>query len=225
MDLWNRTVPEKLPSDRVSSENSRCREPRQSAHGRSALTLPIVDDGLTLPFDMDITITYGGVPQQSPGARDNETPMGRLPMPPMIQGEPPRDFEDDMRGLMEGERYPSCILNPRKHPQERGTTPENISTNRPTERPQFVTSIVRDDRAAHSGYGHGAVGGSAPHESSVGPGYGHPRPETILMMRGMSEVPVFIMKEFYLLDHILEAELLHINHKVIFMRNIHPDMA
>ena len=32
------------------------------------------------------------------------------------------------------------------------------------------------------------------------------------------------MKEFYLLDHILEAELLHINHKVIFMGNIYPAM-
>ena len=75
MDLWNRTVPEKLPSERVPSENSRCREPQQGAHRRSALTLPIVDDGFTLPFDMDITITYGGVPRPSPGARDNETPM------------------------------------------------------------------------------------------------------------------------------------------------------
>ena len=49
--------------------------------------------------------------------------------------------------------------------------------------------------------------------------------KTILIIRGMSEVPVLIMKEFYLLDHILEAELLHIDHKGIFMRNIHPDMA
>ena len=50
MNLWNRTVPEKLPSDRVPSENSRCREPQQSAHRRSALTLPIVDDGFTVPL-------------------------------------------------------------------------------------------------------------------------------------------------------------------------------
>ena len=175
MDLWNRTVPEKLPSERVPSENSRCREPQQGAHRRSALTLPIVDDGFTLPFDMDITITYGGVPRPSPGARDNETPMVGWPMPPMIQGEPPRDFED-LRGFMEGERYPSCIVNPRKHPQERGTTPVNISTNRPTERPQFVTPVVRDERAAHSGYGHGAAGDSTSHESTVRSG-GHPRPE------------------------------------------------
>ena len=41
----------------------------------------------------------------------------------------------------------------------------------------------------------------------------------------MSEVPVFIMKEFYLLDHILEAELLQIDPKVIFMRHIYLDMA
>ena len=177
MDLWNRTVPEKLPSDRVPNESSRFREPQQSAHGRSALTLPIVDNGFTLPFDMDITITYGGVPQPSPGARDNETPMGRWPMQPIIQGEPPRDFEDDMRGFMEGERNPSCIVNPWKY-QERGTTPVNISTNRPTERPQFVTPIiVRDDRAAHSGYDHGAAEGSAPHESTVRLGCGYPRPE------------------------------------------------
>ena len=77
MDLWNRTVPEKLPSDRVPSENSRCREPQQSAHGGSALKLPIGDNGLTLPFDMNITITYGGVPQPSPGTRDNKSPMVR----------------------------------------------------------------------------------------------------------------------------------------------------
>ena len=49
--------------------------------------------------------------------------------------------------------------------------------------------------------------------------------KTILMMRGISEVLVLIMKEIYLLDHILEAGLLHIDHKVIFMRNIHQDMA
>ena len=159
----NRKVPEKLPSERVPSENSRCREPQQSAHRRSALTLHIVDDGFTLPFAMDITITYGGVPQPSPGARDNKTPMVRWPMQPMIQGEPTRDFEDGMRGFMEGERYPLCIVNPRKCPQERGTTPVNISTNRPTERTQFVTPVVRDERAAHSGYGHGATGGAAPH--------------------------------------------------------------
>ena len=177
MDLWNRTVPEKLPSDRVPSVNSRCRESQQSAHGGSALTLPIVDDGFTLPIDMDITITYGGVPRPSPGGRDNETPMVGWPMPQMIQGEPPRDLEDDMRGFLEGERYPSCIVNPRKHPQERGTTPVNISTNRPTERPYFVTPVVRDERAAHSGYGHGTVGSSAPHESTVRSGCGHPRPE------------------------------------------------
>ena len=48
---------------------------------------------------------------------------------------------------------------------------------------------------------------------------------TVLMIRGMSEVPVFIMKEFYLLDHFLEAELPQIDHKVIFMRHIHQDMA
>ena len=90
MVLWNRTVPEKLPSERVPSENSRCREPQQSAHGRSALTLPIVDDGFTLPFDIDITITYGWVPQPSPGARDNKLPMVRWPMPSMIRGKPPR---------------------------------------------------------------------------------------------------------------------------------------
>ena len=126
---------------------------------------------------MDITITYGGVPQPSPEARDNETPMVGWPMPPMIQVEPPRDFEDDMRGFMEGERYPSCMVNPRKYPQERGTTPVNISTNRPTERPQFVTPVVRDERAAHSGYGHGTFGSLAPQESTVRPGCGHPRPE------------------------------------------------
>ena len=103
MDLWGRKVLEKLPSDRVPNENSRCREPQQSAHGRSALTLPIVNNGFTLPFDMDITITYRGAPQPSPGARDYKTPMVVWPMPPMVQGEPPRDFEDDMRGFMEGE--------------------------------------------------------------------------------------------------------------------------
>ena len=44
------------------------------------------------------------------------------------------------------------------------------------------------------------------------------------MIRG--EPPrYFIMKEIYLLDHILKAELLQIDHKVIFMRNIHLDMA
>ena len=180
MDLWNRTVPEKLPSDRVPSENSRCREPQQSAHGGSALTLPIVDDGFTLPFDMDITITYRGVPQPSPGARDNGMPMGRWPMQPLMEGEQPRDFEDDMKEFMEGERYPSCIVNPRKYPQERGTTPVNKSTNRPTERPQFVTPVVRDERAAHSGFGHGAAGDSMSHESTVRPACGHPRPEDYL---------------------------------------------
>ena len=78
---------------------------------------------------------------------------------------------------MEGERYPSCIVNPRKYPQERETTPVNISTNRPTERPQFVTPVVRGERAAYSGCGHGATGGSTLHKSTVRPGYGHPRPE------------------------------------------------
>ena len=97
MDLWNRHIPDKLPSDRVQRKYSRCREPHPSAHGRSALTLPIVDDAFTLPFDMDITITYGGVPQPSQGARDKETHMDGLPMPPMMQGEPARDFEDDER--------------------------------------------------------------------------------------------------------------------------------
>ena len=174
---------------------------------------------------MDITITHGGVPQPSPGARDNKTPMVRWLMPPMIQGEPPRNFEDYMRGFISGERYPSCIVNTRRYPQERGTTPVNISTNRPTERPQFVTPVVRDERAAHSGDGHGAACGSAPHESTVRPGCGHAIPKTILMMRGMSEVRVLIIKAFYLLDHILEAELLQNDHNVIFMRNIHPDMA
>ena len=61
-----------------------------------------------------------------------------------------------------------------KYPQKREIIPVNISTNRPTERPQFVTPVVRDERAAHSGYGHGTVGGSAPHESTVRPGSGHP---------------------------------------------------
>ena len=107
---------------------------------------------------MDITITYAGVPQPSPVARDNEMPMVGWPMSPMIQGEPPRDFEDDMRGFMEGERYPSCIVNPRKCPQERGTPPVNISMNRPTEKSQFVAPVVRDERAAHYGYSHGTVG-------------------------------------------------------------------
>ena len=46
-------------------------------------------------------------------------------MPPMIQGEPPKDFEDD-REFMEGERYPPCIVNPKKYHQERGTTPVNM---------------------------------------------------------------------------------------------------
>ena len=82
-----------------------------------------------------------------------------------------------MRGFMEGERYPSCSGNPRECPQDREGTPENVPTNRPTERPQFVTPIVRDDRAAHSGYGHGAAGGSVPHESTMRPGCGHSRPE------------------------------------------------
>ena len=41
----------------------------------------------------------------------------------------------------------------------------------------FVTPIVRDERAARSGYGHGAAGGSAPHESTMRPGCGHSRPE------------------------------------------------
>ena len=191
MDLWNRTVPEKLPSERVPSENSRCRKPQQSAHGRSALTLPIVDDWFTLPFDMDITITYAGVPQPSPVARDNETPMVGWPMSPMIQGEPTRDLEDDMRGFMEGERYHSCIVNPRKCPQERGTTPVNISMNRPTERPQFVAPVVRDERAAHYGYGHGTVGSSAPHESTVRLGRCHPRPEDHLNDESNVKSPAF----------------------------------
>ena len=89
---------------------------------------------------------------------------------------------------MDGETYPSCIVNP----QERGTTPVNISTNRPTERPQFVAPLVRDERAAHSVYGHGATCTSAPHESTVRRGCGHPRPEDRLNDGGMSEVLVLL---------------------------------
>ena len=177
MDLRNRTIPERLTGDRVPSDESECREPQQSSEARSSPTLLLDDDGFNVPFDMEVTSTFRGVPQPSPGARDKETPVVRWPMPPMMQGEPPRDFEDDMRGFMEGERYPSCSGNPRECPQDREVTPENISTSRPTERPQFVTPIVRDERAAHSVYGQGAAGGSAPHESTMRQGGGHSRSE------------------------------------------------
>ena len=61
------------------------------------------------------------------------------------------------------------------------------------------------------------------HESTVRLGCGHPRPEDQLNDKRNIRGPGFDYEDFYLLDHILEAELLYIAHKVIFMRNIHLD--
>lgn len=77
MDLKNRTIPERPTSDRVPSDDSECREPQQSADARSSPTLLLDDDGFNVPFDMEVTSTFRGVPQTSPGARDKETPMVR----------------------------------------------------------------------------------------------------------------------------------------------------
>ena len=179
MDLRNRTIPEKPTNTREPSAEYECVDlpQQQNVDARSSPTLLLDDDGFTVPFDMDITTTLRGAPQQS-GAREKETPTVRWPASPMMQGEPTRDFETAMRGFMEAERYAPCSGNSRECPQERGTTPVNVPASRPTERPQFVTPIVRDERErlAHSDYGHGAVGGSNPHESTLRPGGSYSRP-------------------------------------------------
>ena len=215
MDLRNRTIPEKPTDTREPSAESECGDlpQQQNVDARSSPTLLLDDDGFTAPFDMDITTTLRGAPQQS-GAREKETPTVRWPAPPMMQGEPTRDFETAMRGFMEAERYAPSSGNSRECPQERGTTPVNVPASRPTERPQFVTPIVRDERErlAHSDYGHGAVGGSNPHESTLRPGGSYSRPgDHVDDVRG----PALTTRDFYLLDHVPEAELLRIDHQVI----------
>ena len=180
MDLRNRTIPERSTVEREPSDDSECpgEQQQQSTNGRSSPTLILEDDGFTVPYDLEVTTKYQGVPQLSPSARDKETPMVRWPMPPRIQGEPPRDFEADMRGFMEGERYPPCTGNPMERPREREETPDTLPARRPTERPQFVTPIIREerDRVVHPDYGYGAVGGTIPQEPTVRPSYSQPRP-------------------------------------------------
>ena len=46
---------------------------------------------------------------------------------------------------MEGERYPPCTGNPMERPREREETPDTLLARRPTERPQFVTPIIREE--------------------------------------------------------------------------------
>ena len=119
------------------------------------------DDGFTLPFDMERTNKCHGELLPSTPAGNKVTPMVRWPMPPRIRGEPPKDFEGDMREFMEGERYSPCAGNPMERPREREDTSDTLLAKRPIERPQFVTPIVREEqgRTVHPDLGYKAAGG------------------------------------------------------------------
>ena len=83
MDLRNRTIPERSTVEREPSDDSECpgEQQQQSTNGRSSPTLILEDDGFTVPYDLEVTTKYQGVPQLSPSARDKETPMVRWPIP------------------------------------------------------------------------------------------------------------------------------------------------
>lgn len=172
MDLRNRTLPEQPTNKREPSVDSESGEHQQLSIdvNRSSPTLILDDDGFTLPFDMERTTKHHGEPLPSTSVGDKETPMVRWPMPPRIRGEPPKDFEGDMREFMEGERYSPCAGNPMERPREREDTSDTLLAKRPIERPQFVTPIVREEQArtvhpdlGYKAAGGGAAGGSIPH--------------------------------------------------------------
>ena len=64
MDLRNRTIPERSTIEREPSNDSECpgEQQQQSTNGRSSPTLNLEDDGFTMPFDLEVTKKYHGVP-------------------------------------------------------------------------------------------------------------------------------------------------------------------
>lgn len=73
--------------------------------------------------------------------------MIRWAVPPKFHGELPRDFEDDMRGFLEGESYPSCTGITVECPWEREAALKTILARKPT---QFVPPIVKEREERHA---------------------------------------------------------------------------
>ena len=150
MDLRSRTLPERSPGDKEPSDDSETRNEQPSTDVHRALPTIILDEeDFTIPFEMETVSKFHGVPRPVPqgGATGVSTPAVRWPMPPRTQSElPMRDFGTTMRGFMEEERYTPFRESVAERPHEGEEIPENLGRGRPTERPQFVTPVLRNDQ-------------------------------------------------------------------------------